>query len=236
MAVKKKAAEPKKAPRKKAESEPRFPYTTKPASLRKLLQEIPKKPKPPKYDRELLQGWGFKDANDHSMIRVLKAIGMLSSTNEPTDIYTQFMHLQSGATALAPKLKEVYEPLFHASHEPWKESPENLQNLFHIHSGGGERCIEQQIQTFKALAENTSFEGGAEPVAPVINSQGLMGGAAPQNPAMGGVVSPNASAGININVHIHLPENKSRRDYECMIEDIGRYIFGREPRGNKDER
>ena len=60
-----------KGARKRSESKPKFPYTTKPASLRKLLQEIPRKPKPPKIDKELLLGWGYRDANDHSVVRVL---------------------------------------------------------------------------------------------------------------------------------------------------------------------
>jgi hypothetical protein len=32
---------------------------------------------------------------------------------------------------------------------------------------------------------------------------------------------------VHIDLHIHLPENKSRRDYEAIIEDIGRYIYGK---------
>lgn len=216
--------------RVKEETEPKFPYTTKPSSLRRLLQDIPKKPRPPKYDRALLKSWGFNDANDYSMIRVLKAIGLLNANNEPTDLYSQFMHLESGAVVLAEPIKRVYEPLFHTSHAPYKESNERLQNLFNIHSGGGERALEQQIQTFKALCENTSFEA-ASPGAPAVP------------PSTTVVVSSNAAAGqggatspaVHINLHIHLPENKSRRDYEAIIEDIGRYIFGRTEGGRRNE-
>ena len=230
----KKAA--KKAPaqttRVKSSSEPKFPYTTKPNSLRKLLQEIPKKPRPPKYDRELLMGWGFRDTNDYTMIRVLKEVGMLNSSNEPTDIYSQFMSLQNGSTAMASRVKDVYRPLFNASHEPWKESSSTLQNLFNIHSGGSEGALQQQIQTFKVLTEFTSF--GENDSASISRPPGgeVSTSQAPLNPVSGF----SNTAGININIHIHFPENKSRRDYECMIEDIGRYIFGRESRNDRDER
>src|SRR6266571_5051171 len=86
---------------KRAETEPKFPYTTKPSSLRRLLKEIPTKPKPPRFDKELLRSWGFTDANDYSMLRVLKAVGVLNDKNEPTDIYSKFMQLDGGAAALA---------------------------------------------------------------------------------------------------------------------------------------
>src|SRR5437588_2250998 len=142
-----------------ASTEARFPYTNKPGSLRKLLKEIPTKPKPSKFDRTLLQSWGFRDANDHSMVRVLKAVNLLSGSNEPTAAYLQFMNLDGGPRVLGTEIKRLYAPLFTASHKPYEETPEKLKNLFNIHSGGGERALEYQMQTFKALCESASFDG-----------------------------------------------------------------------------
>lgn len=104
---------------KKSETEPKFPYTTKPSSLRRLLQDIPKKPKPPKFDSELLKSWGFSDQNDYSMVRVLKAVGLLDANNQPTELYARYMQLDGGAAALAEPIKKAYEPFFHASHTPY---------------------------------------------------------------------------------------------------------------------
>jgi hypothetical protein len=216
--------------RGKAESEPKFPYTTKPSSLRKLLQGIPKKPKPPRFDRELLRSWEFPDSNDYTMIRVLKAVGLVDASNQPTEIYARYMQLDGGSAALAEPIKQVYKPLFLASHTPYSESNEKLKNLFNIHSGGGERTLDQQIQTFRALCENTSFDTPASapqhtPATDGVSNAGLA------LPAQ----QTSAGPAVNINVHIHLPENKSRRDYEAMIEDIGRYIFGRTGSAHRDE-
>ncbi len=213
---------------KKPESQPKFPYTTKPSSLRKLLQDIPKKPKPPKFDSNLLKSWGFKDTNDQSVIRVLKAVGLLSSTNEPTELYSQYMNLATGAATLGPPIKRLYEPLFSASHAPYKESTEILQNLFNIHSGGSKRVLDQQIQTFKALCENTSFDGPGPSVATSSAAMERGAGAAAGTGEGRTLTAPV----LNINLHIHLPENKTRRDYEAMIEDIGRYIFGKADSGS----
>jgi hypothetical protein len=204
-----------------AKTEPRFPYTTKPASLRRLLKDIPKKPRPPKFDMDLLRAWGFSDANDYSMLRVLKAVNLLNDKNEPTELYGRFMNIDGGAAILGPEIKRLYAPMFQASHTPYSETTEKLQNLFHIHSGGGERTLDQQIQTFKALCENASFDQ----VAPASHIPGV----SPSLNSTQGLPSAGQSAPpvININLHIHLPENKTRRDYEDIIEDIGRHIFGR---------
>lgn len=214
-----------------ADTEPRFPYTTKPASLRRLLKEIPQKPKPPKFDMTLLKSWGFSDQNDHSMLRVLKSVNLLDSKNEPTDLYSKFMNLEGGARILGPEVKRVYEPLFQASHTPYNETNDRLQNLFNIHSGGGNRSLDQQIQTFKALCENAIFDGSSsDPLD--VNSRNTF-------PATPIVASQSANSNgsmpaININLHIHLPENKTRRDYEDIIESIGRFIFGRSTNASRE--
>ena len=210
----------KATPRKVAETEAKFPYTTKPSSLRRLLQAIPKKPKPPKFDKDILRSWGFTDANDYSMLRVLKAVGLLGEKNEPTQVYEKYMDLSSGPAVLADPIKRLYQPLFLASHEPFKEPAEKLQNLFNIHSGGGDRSLEQQIQTFKALSENADFSQSGKP--PIRKDR-----IPAENDDASSSTTQTNTAGIHISLHIHLPENKSPRDYERIIEDIGRYIFQR---------
>ena len=157
-----------------AQTQPKFPYTTKPGSLRRFLKEIPKKPRPPKFDMDLLRSWGFSDQNDYSILRVLKTVNLLNDKNEPTDLYGQFMRIDEGAAVLGPEIKRVYAPMFQASHMPYTESADKLQNLFNIHSGGGERALDQQIQTFKALCENASFDQATSPSgvpgAPVVHT------------------------------------------------------------------
>jgi hypothetical protein len=207
-----------------ATSEAKFPYTTKPGSLRRLLKDIPAKPRPGKFDIPLLQSWGFRDANDHSMLRVLRPIGLLNDKNEPTELYLLFMNLGGGAAVLGTEIRRLYAPIFTASHKPYDESAEKLKNIFNIHSGGGERALELQMHTFKALCESASFDA----MQPALGTTSAVG--TPAGTAATVVAAALASAGqptVNINLHIHLPENKTRRDYTDIIEDIGRYIFGR---------
>jgi hypothetical protein len=152
---------------------------------------------------------------------------MLNENNEPSEVYTRFMNTDGGATVLGAEIKRLYAPLFTSSHKPQDEPSERLQNLFNIHSGGGERVISFQMQTFKALCDSAVFDN----VLPASGTpEASMTSAAP-GAALGSLITEQQrGAGapvVNINLHIHLPENKTRRDYEDIIEDIGRYIFGR---------
>ncbi len=170
---------------------PKFPYTTQPKALRRLLAEIPKRPKPTKITLDTLKAWDVSKANDTSPINVLKKLGILGQTGEPTPLYVDFMKT-GGAGVLGERIKETYLVLFQDVHAPQSEGDEALKKLFNIHSGGG---------------TSTSIPG--------------KDGGTPEIQASG------ALPPIRVDLHIHLPENKTSRDYEAIIQDIAKYIYGR---------
>ncbi len=202
-------------------SQPAFPYTTAPNSLRNFLRAIPKKPKPVRMTSQVLESWGFGGTNERSIIKVLKAVGLLGSSGEPNQEYEAFMSPITGPATLGMLLKNTYSPLFQTSHEPDKEPYDDLKRAFHIHSGGGDRTIAFQIQTFKALCDFAEFDS-ASSASSAIPTAAIPPAAngTPQLPTMHG-----GGPTIHIDLHIHLPENKSSRDYEAIIEDIARYIY-----------
>ena len=214
-------------------SAPKFPYATTPNALRKFLELVPNKPKPPKVNADLLRAWGLKNTNDQTLIRVLKAMKLVSANNEPTERYTEYMSPVNGPGVLAEAAREVWAPLFISSHEPHREDDTTLRNYFNVHSGGSEGTIGLQIQTFKAVADHADF--GAEPNrggAGVSVKTGKDGAGTSGTSAQ----MPGGEPQIHIDLHIHLPENKSRRDYEYIFEDIARYIFGRDVGGESNGR
>ena len=202
-------------------TKPTLPYATAPGALRKFLEQIPKRPKPEGVDGATIRSWGLADSNASTITRVLKAVGLLNAAGSPTDDYVEFMKIGTGPAVLAGKICETYAALFSQSHAPHQESQETLRNLFNIHSGGSERTVEHQIQTFKALCDYADFNANSP--RPPGSSPGLP----PPLPGQAGATPPVGQPYIHIDLHIHLPENKARRDYEYMFEDIARYIFGR---------
>jgi hypothetical protein len=184
---------------------------------------VPNRPKPPKVNPGLLKSWGLTDSNATTIPRVLKALGLLASNGDVTSYYEAFMQPSTGPAVLGTRVRELYSPLFQASHHPYKENHEELKRLFHIHSGGSAATINFQMQTFKALCEFSTFDG--PPVAVATAALGI----APESPRLPGGASSNGdirgALGIHIDLHIHLPENKAARDYEAIIQDIAKYIY-----------
>jgi len=203
--------------------EPKFPYTTEPKALRRLLTEIPKRPKPSKVTMETLKSWNVSNNNNaRTAIAVLKKIGLLGSSGEPTEHYVEFMKTGSGPGVLAQRVKDAYQVLFENSLAPQNEKGEELKKLFNIHSGGGQDAMRLQVQTFKALSEYANF--GAEVPVAKPRGDGVGSSSGPTVDGRNGVNLPP----IQVDLHIHLPENKTTRDYEAIIQDIAKYIYGRD--------
>jgi hypothetical protein len=199
-----------------ASGQPRFPYCTAPNSLRRFLTLVPDKPKPPKVTVKTLKAWGFTSSNDFSILRVLKGLDLLSSSGEPTQHYVAFMKRDAGPAALGTRLRETYAELFQNVAHPERTSNEDLRNFFNIHSGGGERTIRLQIETFKALAAHATFGAGDT----------LGEEAPPDGPADSGG-GPGTGPAVRIDLHIHLPENKTKADYDAILESIANHLYRR---------
>lgn len=105
----------------------------------------------------MLKTWKVTSSNDASALALLRKLGMITPGGEPTAAYVDFMRSSPvGPRALGARLKETYKDLFETSHEPHKSS-EELRTFFNIHSGGGERALDYQIQTFKHCANTPTF-------------------------------------------------------------------------------
>jgi hypothetical protein len=81
-----------------------------------------------------------------------------------------------------------------------------------------------QVQTFKALCEYANFS--AADIGNTLKDQGSGAGDTGDN--SGGDGAKNKLPPIQIDLHIHLPEGKSTREYEAIIQDIAKYIYGRD--------
>lgn len=198
-------------------SEPKYPYCTTPKSLRRFLEMAPDKPKPPKVVGSTLKVWGLKNSNDQSILRVLKTLGLLGSNGETTTAYAEFMKKDSGPAALGRQIRSVYAELFQNVAKPESANNVELTNFFNIHSGGSEKTVRLQIDTFKALAEYATF-GQSDPLEQPNISDESQGGVKDRG-------QREEAPAIRIDLHIHLPENKTKSDYDAILESIATHLY-----------
>ena len=199
--------------------EPKYPYTLTPNSLRRFLDMITSKPKPTKIVGETLKAWGLKNTNDKSILRVLKELGLLTSSGETTEIYAGYIGGAKGPSVLGAQVKRVYSELFDHITNPASASLEELKNFFKVYGGGGEDVTRFQIQTFKVLVEHSTF-GASDPLD-AANAPADASGSAPVT----GPERYDNSPVVRIDLHIHLPENKTKLDYDSIIESIATHLY-----------
>lgn len=150
----------------------------------------------------------------------MKSLGLLGSDGSTTDLYAGFMQKGTGPRVLGARIKIVYPQLFESFADPRAASVEELTNFFNIHSGGSEKTIEYQVQTLKALADAADFDEEATPPA--------QAGDASDAPMQPSVSSGRVSGmGLHIDLHVHLPENKSKIEYDAIFESIAQHILGK---------
>lgn len=202
---------------------PKYPYTTKPGTLRKLLSLIPERPRPPKFTGKVLKSWGFTDSNDASAIRVLKNVGLLSETGETGDMYKGFMDRSQGPAVLGTLVRDTYPELFTTVKDPARASSEDVTRFFNVNSGGSPKTIEYQVQSFRALADSSRFDAGER--AP---KSGETGSETP-SAGSGRIPGGDGHAALHIDLHVHLPENKTLLDYAGIFASIAEHILGRKP-------
>jgi hypothetical protein len=216
---------PARTPERQSRVRAGLPYTTRPNALRRFLAEVPRRPRPPRVNEDLLSSWGMGGGENGTIIRVLRTLSLVDSNNVPTEHYAAFMRAGVGPSVLGARIRELYAPLFAASLEPQREPAESLRNLFNIHSSGAPGTIDYQIQTFRALCDNAVFDNALVPSAEAsVSGAGVtQAGAIPSS-----ALTSEGSLGIHIDLHIHLPENRTSREYQYIIQDIAHFIYGQE--------
>lgn len=136
--------------------EKKYPYTTVPNNLRKLLQKLPTLGSPPKATQTWLASIGFSGGNNKTLLPVLRHLGVISQTGEPTEYWAA---LRAGdKVQFADAVRKGYPDLFATYNDAHKQDTETLQTFFRTHTALGEKAQSFCVRTFKVLTEFGDFE------------------------------------------------------------------------------
>lgn len=216
---------PKKKTKTNTDSEntygkPNYPYASTPSSLGRFLGMVPNKPRPEKVNAATIKAWGFRNTNDQSILRVLKAVDFIGSAGEPTKNYEEFMQPGKGPAILGRQIKKTYDNLFKIVTNPGSASHEDLRSFFNTYGGGSEKIVQLQIQTFRSMAGYATF-GSSDPLEQSNNSSEQL------EPNTSGSFNGSHSPAIRVDLHVHLPENKTKADYDSILESIAKHLYGK---------
>lgn len=103
-------------------------YLTSTKNFDAIMNSILSARAPERFTNKFLEDLGFKSSNDRLITGVLKGVGFLSETGEPTQRYYAFLDQTQSKKILAIGIQEAYEDLFNLRRDAQNMSQDEVKN------------------------------------------------------------------------------------------------------------
>ncbi|WP_419552860.1 DUF5343 domain-containing protein [Candidatus Poriferisodalis sp.] len=116
-----------------------MPYMASVSNVDDIIQKMRGAGTPPRFTHEFLSSTlGFRSSNDRGFVKVLRALGMLTSDGTPTGRYNAFKNQHSGGRTMADALRDGWSHLYLADQAAHEKSTSEPQEIFKTVTGKGD--------------------------------------------------------------------------------------------------
>jgi len=195
---------------------------TNPAKIRELLRKIQTAEVPDKLTFQGLNGLGFKSSNDRPLLRIMKAIGFVSSSGVPTGRWQNYRNKQIAGAALSGGIREHYKDLYKMYPDAHVRDTEALRNFFGTRTKVSPNTLDFMVRTFRTLCEFAELVAAplAIPlqveVSPFEIAQHLESHFARKE-------KPGYT--ININIQVALPSDAKRETFDALFDSMKKRLI-----------
>lgn len=196
-----------------------YPYISTTGKLKDFLAGIPERSMPDKVTQDYLARAGFTSSNDRRIITVLKDIGFLSGSGQPTGAYQQYRNTDLQKRIMAERIQESYSRLFGVHPDACRKDNEALSNFFRTETGLGDQAITAMVQTFKALCDLADFnqlqdrDTSSRGIQQATTSKIGQEPTSQPTPAELGLT-------INLNIQLILPTTEDTKIYDAIFKSM----------------
>ena len=184
---------------------------------------------PERFTNKFLEDLGYKSSNDRLITGILKSLGLLSDTGEPTQRYYDFLDQTQSKKVIAIGIQEAYEDLFNLNKDAQNLSQEEVKNKLRTLTQGqkGDKVIENMARTFRTLCEYADWSNASTQPKPKVATkteqekpmaEGLSFGNAYMSPTTNGL-------GLHYNIQIHLPETTNMAVYDAIFQSLKKHLL-----------
>ena len=103
-------------------------YLTSVKNFEGIMNSILGARAPERFTNKFLEDLGYKSSNDRLILGVLKSLGLLNDTGEPTQRYYDFLDQTQSKKVIATGIQEAYEDLFNLKRDAQNMSQEEVKN------------------------------------------------------------------------------------------------------------
>jgi hypothetical protein len=198
-----------------------YPYTQVTGKMKSLFDKIQQVGIPEKVDKKWLASIGMRASNDHTVIPVLKFIGFINSSNQPTERWTKYRDKNRAKLVLAEGIREGYAELFQTYSDAYRRSDEELKAFFSTKKTGGAQVISKTVATFKSLCDLADFESLSS--SEVITQPSRVA----QDNLVPNKITNELGTGItiNINIQLTLPDTTDENVYDKLFAAMRKHLL-----------
>lgn len=127
-------------------------YLVSVKNLPQIFEQMIKGTAPQVFNVEHLTGLGFTSSNDRGVVPLLKTLGFLTDSGQPTSRYHSYRAGGDEAKAvLGEAILEAYEDIFHINANPSDKDRAAIEGRFKSTHNATDRVAELQAATFLSL-------------------------------------------------------------------------------------
>lgn len=177
---------------------------------------------PDQVTRQLLKDWGFASSNDRAFIPLLKALGFLSPSGQPTQRYHDYRDHSRSRVIMGEALREAYHDLFLITSNPKESDREPIRGKFKSFHNTSDNTAQNMTQTFFALLKLAEFGHEKRKIEKSSDESHHPPDSTPPIIDNGASISPS----FHYNIQVHLPATKDVEVYNAIFKSLREHFVG----------
>lgn len=208
-------------------------YLTSVKNFEGIMNSILGAKAPDRFTNKFLEDLGYKSSNDRLITGVLKSLGLLNDTGEPTQRYYDFLDQTQSKKIIAMGVQEAYEDLFNIKRDAQNMSQDEVKNKLKTLTQGskGDKVIDSMARTFKTLCdyadwsdnntnkvEESDAGDSIETITKDEHKETIQNVTSTPTPLTNAL-------GLHYNIQIHLPETTNIAVYDAIFQSIKNHLM-----------
>lgn len=184
---------------------------------------------PERFTYKFLENLGFNSSNDRKYVSVLKGLGFLTESSEPSEQYYQLLDHSQWKSTLANAIRAAYSDLFDLNRNANKMETEEIKNKFRTLTRGQKTdlVLNRMASTFATLCELADWSTNENPKGNSMKREEAPAKAhrVHQDEATVRNLNEMGNPSLHYNIQIHLPESKDPAVYDAIFQSLRKHLL-----------
>lgn len=203
-------------------------YLTSAKNTHAIFDAIAKAQAPARFTQKFLEGLGFPSSSDRLIINVLKSLGFLSDTGEPTQRYHRYLDRGQSGFVLAEGIRAAYGDLFQINKDAQSMQTGEVKNKMKTLSQGqySDSVLDKMSSTFTTLAKLADWKVSipSSEDAVQVNSNESSAATSVNSQIEPSPIRKVGIGGLVYSLNLYLPESRDQAVYDALFRSIKEHL------------